>query len=394
LAIVLVLWSATLLWCRGTNGRRALLLLALYLVVPLLATWWGARTRPIFNERYLVAALPGFYLLLGSLVGQRQGARGVTSFQAYGFTRRPQHGAATGWLNNILVARAGNVNFGNWLSSYLPTLLVTFCLAGGLFSVQRYYTDPHYSKTRGWRALAATLHNWSAGLPVDEVRIAQNFPDPTLWYYYRGPVEHVVLPPQPHDAAGARAIVAELLEQGVQRVLLPEQAAPNWDEQSLAAGALARRYMPLVEQQVGVWPLRLYQRPFLTRTPITAPFQNGVQLTGFAHYPAQVFPGNVLIVALTWQGAITVPARDLKVFVQLLSAQGELLAQADRPFPADALSTHQPTYYDILLPTSIGPGPYRLIAGLYDGASEGLPRFLTTRGEDFVELTVLLAEGS
>jgi hypothetical protein len=60
-------------------GRRNLLLLALYLLLPLLATWWGAQTRPIFNERYLVAALPPFYLLLAAALDPRPlrvGARG------------------------------------------------------------------------------------------------------------------------------------------------------------------------------------------------------------------------------------------------------------------------------------------------------------------------------
>ncbi|MCB0120633.1 MAG: glycosyltransferase family 39 protein, partial [Caldilineaceae bacterium] len=64
---LVVVWGVVLLWRQGARGQRSLLLLGLALVVPLGATWGSAWTRPIFNERYLVAALPGFYLLMGAL---------------------------------------------------------------------------------------------------------------------------------------------------------------------------------------------------------------------------------------------------------------------------------------------------------------------------------------
>ena len=52
------------------DRKRAerLFLLALYLAVPLLATWISALQRPIFNERYLIAAVPPFFLLLAVAV--------------------------------------------------------------------------------------------------------------------------------------------------------------------------------------------------------------------------------------------------------------------------------------------------------------------------------------
>ena len=43
--------------------------MALYLAVPLLATWISALQRPIFNERYLIAAVqPSFFLLVAVAV--------------------------------------------------------------------------------------------------------------------------------------------------------------------------------------------------------------------------------------------------------------------------------------------------------------------------------------
>ena len=75
LAAILVLIGAARLALSGPTGRRALWLLALYLGLPLLATWLGALSRPIFNERYLVAALPAFFLLIAAAISVPQEER-------------------------------------------------------------------------------------------------------------------------------------------------------------------------------------------------------------------------------------------------------------------------------------------------------------------------------
>ena len=176
LALALLTIGVIRLARAGRAGRRALWLLALYLATPLLATWFSALSRPIFNERYLIAASPPFFLLLAvAVLGARE--------------RRVEPG------------RLGGEQLLGWASLALLALL----LVGSLASLGRYYTDPAYSKTRGWRDLAATLTRYSAGLDPSQVRLAENFPDPTLWYYYTGPVDHLVLPPGPHDRAGRRA---------------------------------------------------------------------------------------------------------------------------------------------------------------------------------------------
>ena len=68
--------------------------------------------------------------------------------------------------------------------------------------------------------------------------MAQNFPDPTLWYYYRGPVEHLVLPPQPNDAASARSAARTLASQGIQDMAERGRKTPLDTEamQQIAAG--------------------------------------------------------------------------------------------------------------------------------------------------------------
>ena len=351
LAGVLLLIGGLHLARNGPAGRRALWLLALYLAVPLGVTWYSAQQRPIFNERYLIAAAPPFYLLLGT---------------ALDFGRR---------LTRINADK-------NRLLDYGSTLLLLVLFVGMVFSLDRHYADPAYSKTRGWRGLAATLSALSAGLPAEQVRIAQNFPDPTLWYYYTGPVEHIVLPPAAQDVAGAQTSVEQLAAAGVQRVILPVQPAPQWDDQTIAANVLAGRYVKVIEQTVGVWPVQTYVLPPTQLTPINATFRNGVILASVARQPLTLTPGGLLTVHLQWQDAAQKVTGSEKVFLQLLTADGQLVAQDDRPLDLTAaLAT-----YGILLPADLPAANYRLIAGLYDPDQVGMPRILTQDGADFVQV--------
>lgn len=363
LALLLVVLGLSQLLRQGPNGRRTAWLLVFYLFLPLLVTWYSAQTRPIFNERYLVAALPPFYLLVASALGlmRAEVAR----------LPKPEH-----------------------LLAWCAALGVLLLLTGSLRSLQRHYADPHYSKTRGWRELAAALARLAEPLPPGQVRIAQNFPDPTLWYYYAGPVAHVVLPPAAHDHAGAAATVAQLQTAGVERIILPVQPAPNWDDQQIAPSALATSYHLVTEQMVGVWPVQIYARPPDRLTPLAAHFQNGVSLTGFALQPPTLAAGALLVVQLAWQGEPAQLKGTEKVFVQLLNAADQLVAQQDQPLTGATLATLQNpvTTYGILLPDALAPGSYRLIAGLYDPGQDGAPRIVTQSGSDFVELQRLRAE--
>ena len=70
---LLILLGGWQLVRNGPTGRRTLWLLLLYLSVPLLATWYSSTQRPIFNERYLIAAAPPFYLLIAVACGWGRG---------------------------------------------------------------------------------------------------------------------------------------------------------------------------------------------------------------------------------------------------------------------------------------------------------------------------------
>ena len=104
---------------------------------------------------------------------------------------------------------------------------------------------------------------------------------------------------------------------------------------------------------------------------LRASFGVTVQLLGYDLEARALGPNQDLAVSLYW-GARTKPDYDYTVFVQLLDAEGKLVAQSD----AYPLDNRFPTSYlesgvvirdthRLRLDSRAGGGPYRLIAGLY-----------------------------
>lgn len=343
---LLLLLGGFALWRDGGSRRRTLFLLLLLWAVPVVATWVSSQSRPIFNERYLIAAAPPFYLLLA-------------------------------------VALTPAIRNSQFTIRYLLPLLLGSLL---IFSLANHFANPAYSKTRGWRELAAAFERFSAGLPAEQVRLAQNFPDPTIWYYYTGPLEHIVLPPAANDATGAAKTVTQLAADGVTRVILPVQPADWWDGSGIGPESLAKKYALTAQIPVGVWPLEIYSRAPVVLPPLAIEFVNGVRLTGAAVEPNVIVPGGLLVVYLRWD----VQRADLhggeKVFVHLLDRAGQIIGQADMPFE---LGAREAATYGILLPENMSAGPYRLIAGLYDPSLPGALRIQTRTGTESLELGVL-----
>ncbi|RLT44935.1 MAG: phospholipid carrier-dependent glycosyltransferase [Chloroflexi bacterium] len=351
---LLLLLGITHLWRTGGSRRRTLFLLLLLWAVPVLATWASSQSRPLFNERYLIAAAPPFYLLLAV--------------------------ALTSAIRNSQFT----IHYLRFTIRYFFPLLLGSLL---LLSLSNHFTNPAYSKTRGWRELAVSFARFSAGLPPEQVRLAQNLPEPTLWYYYSGPLEHIVLPPQAHDAEGANAAVTQLVAEGVTRVIHPVQAAATWDDAGIAQAALAKEYALAARLSVGVWPVEIYSRVG-GYTPLSVAFANGVQLNGAALQPERLIPGALLVVHLLWDGERAQLSGSEKVFLHLLDGSGQIVGQTDVPFVAER-GAGEAAAYGILLPDTLPAGPYRAIAGLYDPALPGAPRIATTAGADFVGLGVL-----
>jgi hypothetical protein len=320
--------------------------LIIYWLTPLAATWLSAQGRPIFNERYLVAAVPPVYLLMASAVGQPHGAAGQ--------------------------------RWSNWLGRGVVTALLVGMALG--FASQQ--GDPLYSKTRGWRELAAALELLAAGVDPVQVRLVQNYPDPTLWYYYQGDVPHLVLPPAPRDLIRTHEEVERLVAEGVARIVLVEQRADSWDPGGMAVDALATGYARVGSTTVTSWSLSVWVRPPATLEPLQVAYEGGLQLTGARITPRVVPPGGLLAVHLRWLGQEDHGGEQEAVSLQLLNRAGELVAQTDRPLDMASVTTETLVSYGILLPITLVEDDYQVIAVVYDPSRADAPRRLTMQGAD------------
>ncbi len=114
--------------------------------------------------------------------------------------------------------------------------------------------------------------------------------------------------------------------------------------------------------------------PAPAAAPIThnsdALFGNNIRLIGYTAPPAGR-PGETVPITLYWQAARDL-SEDLTVFAQLIDAEGKLAAQQDGLtqdgfyptmlwIPGRTIVDHR----DIALPSTLPPGVYRIVAGLY-----------------------------
>lgn len=371
---------------------RTLWLLLLYLFVPLLVTWFGSINRPIFNERYLVTALPPLLLL----VATGQGLMTVT-WQRW---RSQTSGLPDQSTAANTISLRSRVQTLHW-PTVLPLSTVSFVwiahrlvilsiVVGMVLGLNRYYFDENSSKTRGWQDVARLMIQAVAGLPVEQSWLVQTTPNATLWYYTGSEHATIALPPQPFDQQGAIEEVEKMVHQGVKRVALAAQPDPNWDDQGIAQNALATHFTLVVEQPIHDWTVQVFDALPETFTNSHVIYANQLELVGFALQPASLSAGGVLATHLQWKHENATLTGHEKVSLQLLDANGQLVAQEDRPllFSPDP---EIPCSYGILLPEHMPAGEYRLLLVVYDPEKADAPRILTVDGVDAVQLTTLSA---
>jgi hypothetical protein len=187
------------------------------------------------------------------------------------------------------------------------------------------------------------------------------------------------------DAEGRREVERWLVEHTYK---LEEQQIDNWARlvQFSAAGQPVEVATPgqtLGDMTLARAELAIEQQPAAGRQPAAEPLDDGRALAR---------PGDILQLSLHWLAEQT-PQGNYTVFVQLLDAAGQVVAQKDRwpgdgLFPTAAMQPGQVIVDNLAIPLELPPGQYRLIAGLYRGDVEGYPR-LSGPGGDFIELPTL-----
>lgn len=265
---------------------------------------------------------------------------------------------------------------------YAPRLAAALA-AAGLLAAQAsslptlyYHADFQRDDIRGLvRQIEAELQ------PEDALIVSAAGLEEVLRYYYRAdaPIFGLPLSPDAHEtSAQVQAIIAAQA-----RLHVIFYGAQEQDPEGIVEATLNQKAFEISDVWVGDLRYAQYASPadFGAGQPLDARFGQHIRLASAALSATEARPGEVLQAQFSWITEAPLAAR-YKVFLQLLNADGFLVAQRDSEPGGGGAKTSdwQPgapviDKHALLLPRDLPPGDYQLIAGLYDinDASARLP---------------------
>ncbi|MCY4071704.1 MAG: glycosyltransferase family 39 protein [Chloroflexi bacterium] len=211
-----------------------------------------------------------------------------------------------------------------------------------------------------------------------------------LRYYYRAEAPVYGLP-LTADVEATRAQVSEIIA-AHDRMHVIFYGAAEQDPEGIVEAALNQNAFEISDAWVGDLRYAQYVSPadFGQAQSLNARFGEQISLASVAISAEEALPGDVLQVQFSWIADAAIETR-YKVFLQLLDAEGFLVAQRDsEPGGGLAKTVDWPPGLAVLdnhalsLPKDLPPGDYRLIAGLYDINDAGTR--LPVGGGDHLEL--------
>jgi hypothetical protein len=348
-ALLIVAWIKLL---RGdVQHRKAALLLTLCFVLPIFITWWLSQGRPVWKDRYLIAAINPFFVLMGVGIA-------------------PSPNRARDWLAHT---------WGRVQPFAGPVLAVA--LGTGIFIGLRTYINQEWVHgTNVYRGMHETFIQYSGGFSAKQLRWAVTYPDYAFTCYLDTP-DYLVIPRLPNDKAVAEQASQDMVNSGVRRLLLMIVNDSYWNGPDVAITTLSSQFTQIAERYTGYWPIKIYSRIDLKDMQSqNAAFSDGLTLKSAALYPD--LQGQLLEVHLLWEGDPQVITSGLKQFIHVLKLDGsQLTAQSDTQFIADDVAGSIRSY-GISLPDTMSPGNYEVAVGLYDAAQPDMPRVPLTTGVD------------
>ncbi|MCA9919595.1 MAG: glycosyltransferase family 39 protein, partial [Anaerolineales bacterium] len=315
-----------------------------------LAAWMGSATwalfllrfrREIFNDYYLAIIAPGWWLLI---------AVGIVAL----------------WQQRR-----------TWLALGGVTLL----LGANLLSIGNYYGKPEdYQRYLGYRSIAEEIA--SAAQPGDLLLL--HAPDPAFEYYLRD----ITLPRtrQPEDFGITDSAIEEELANLASKygriwfipaknnAVDPTDVVPRWLDYHL----LHELDVPLQKLQLQAFRTQA-GLPDVLR-PLNRSLDDWLTLEGYfwlingrpASTNLTLAPNDNLTVTLVWQANQSPPA-DWTVFVHLIGADGQLVAQQDNAplFGTRPTRSWQPgeqliDRYELIVPADTPAQTAQLLVGMYD----------------------------
>lgn len=347
-------------------------LLLVYTFGPLLLIYGLSLVTPLYHVRYVFTYSPAFYLVLA---------------------------AALAWLARHQRALAG--------------IIVLLLLMGLAFSLRELHTNRRYAADDFRAAVETISDRWRPG---DVILVNAGYAYTALEYYFDGPLAGRLRLTDfaPDDERVQRSAALPLVLQTGTVDGAPSLGFgdPRADFYPMSEADTAAALQAVADRYPRIWVLRAYDtvtdpeglirawlreetaaqfedrvfrgasnirvQGFLTRAggppPVVAgvPFEDGLELAGYAPPPAAARPGQPLDVVLWWLPTAS-PSADYAVSLKLWDAAGNLAAQADewplgnRYFTA-AWSPGRLVRHPLrlALPADLPPGQYWLDAELYD----------------------------
>jgi mannosyltransferase len=344
-------------------------LVLFYLLVPIAALFAISYHRPKFAPRYLLPALPAFYLLMA--VG----------------------------LGKLVPSRRSQVK-GFRLAS-VAALIVLLCSLGfvsgaSASSLANYYFDDEYARP-DFRSVAEYISSHAEA--KDAIILIGGHMFPAFTYYYRGnlpvyplPEGLVVSTKEPLDYRAAERLNS--IAQGRDRLWLVLWQNRLVDPTDVILDQLMLN-CPRLEvgrnfHQFAVLLFSLENRPRFGTGPehrYLANFADQIQLLGYDLDSFRAEPGQTLHLALYWE-ALREMERDYLVFTHLVSDDEHIYGQHDKIAASDAYPTSYwkegtiiRDKYEILVLPDTPPGLYTIEVGLYT-TYQGIERLPLKTGGD------------
>jgi 4-amino-4-deoxy-L-arabinose transferase-like glycosyltransferase len=207
---------------------------------------------------------------------------------------------------------------------------------------------------------------------------------PLLGRYYLGQPDLIVLPTL--ESADQDAL-AELLERAAgehQRLATVFEPGQGEDVRSLAGLWLSEHCFPALDAWYGPAQMTLYacgpdSGEEQASVGLDADFGGQISLVNHSPLPQRISAGEILPLTLAWQASAQID-RDYKVYVHLVDAQGNVVAQRDSEPVAGWRPTSGWRFGEVVrdrhgLPTTpdVVAGEYRVLVGLYDSEGQRLP---------------------
>ncbi|MEE8162502.1 MAG: glycosyltransferase family 39 protein [Anaerolineae bacterium] len=348
--------------------------LLLYLAVPVGILFAISYHRPKFAPRYLLPALPAFYLLMAVGLGKLAAS---CQPQARG-SRLLGTAALIGLLCSLSFIGVASAN-----------------------SLANYYFDDEYARP-DFRSVAEYISSHAEA--KDTIILLGGHMLPGFTYYYRGKLPIYPIPEgmvlstrEPLDYQAADRLNS--IAQGRDRLWLVLWQNRVVDPTDVILDQLILN-CPRLEvgrnfhHEFAVLLFSLENQPRFAAGPEhrhRANFADKIQLLGYDLDSFRAEPGQTLHLALYWE-ALREMDRDYLVFTHLLSDDEHIYGQHDKIAASDAYPTSHwekgtiiRDRYEILVPPDTPPGSYTIEVGLYS-TDQGMERLSLKSGGDRVLL--------